>query len=71
MFTLTCSSSVSKLIYIYCGHRVTKKPNKEHHLWIRKETAGSGKKALRLIDTVRYKTSLSPFSYPHLTFEIC
>ncbi|XP_039829270.1 pentatricopeptide repeat-containing protein At4g18975, chloroplastic-like isoform X3 [Panicum virgatum] len=31
---------------------VTKKPNKEHHLWIRKETAGSGKKALRLIDTV-------------------
>nr|CAB3454562.1 unnamed protein product [Digitaria exilis] len=31
---------------------VTKKPNKEHHLWIRKETAGSGKKALRLIDAV-------------------
>ncbi|XP_062186884.1 pentatricopeptide repeat-containing protein At4g18975, chloroplastic-like isoform X2 [Phragmites australis] len=31
---------------------VSKKPNKEHHLWIRKETAGSGKKALRLVDTV-------------------
>lgn len=31
---------------------VSKKPNKEHHLWIRKETAGSGKMALRLIDTV-------------------
>lgn len=50
MFTLTCSLPVNKLIYIYFGHRVTKKPNKEHHLWIRKETAGSGKKALRLID---------------------
>jgi len=52
MFTLTCSLPVNKLIYIYFGHRVTKKPNKEHHLWIRKETAGSGKKALRLIDAV-------------------
>ncbi|WVZ66259.1 hypothetical protein U9M48_015506 [Paspalum notatum var. saurae] len=31
---------------------VPKKPKKEHHLWIRKETAGSGKKALRLIDAV-------------------
>ncbi|TVU38693.1 hypothetical protein EJB05_12077, partial [Eragrostis curvula] len=31
---------------------VSKKPNKQHHLWIRKETAGSGKKALRLVDTV-------------------
>lgn len=29
---------------------VSKKPNKHQHLWIRKETAGSGKKALRLID---------------------
>uniref|UniRef100_A0A804QCN6 Pentatricopeptide repeat-containing protein n=1 Tax=Zea mays TaxID=4577 RepID=A0A804QCN6_MAIZE len=31
---------------------VSKKPNKQQHLWIRKETAGSGKKALRLIDAV-------------------
>uniref|UniRef100_A0A0D9X008 Pentacotripeptide-repeat region of PRORP domain-containing protein n=1 Tax=Leersia perrieri TaxID=77586 RepID=A0A0D9X008_9ORYZ len=31
---------------------VSKKPNKEHHLWIRKDSAGSGKKALRLVDTV-------------------
>ncbi|XP_062188762.1 pentatricopeptide repeat-containing protein At4g18975, chloroplastic-like [Phragmites australis] len=31
---------------------VSKKPKKEHHLWIRKETSGSGKKALRLVDTV-------------------
>ncbi|GJN32630.1 hypothetical protein PR202_gb21146 [Eleusine coracana subsp. coracana] len=29
-----------------------KKPNKQHHLWIRKETAGSGKKAVRLVDTI-------------------
>ncbi|KAK3125286.1 hypothetical protein QOZ80_7BG0602750 [Eleusine coracana subsp. coracana] len=31
---------------------VSKKPNKQHHLWIRKETAGSGKKAVRLVDTI-------------------
>ncbi|KAK3127296.1 hypothetical protein QOZ80_7AG0571090 [Eleusine coracana subsp. coracana] len=31
---------------------VSNKPNKQHHLWIRKETAGSGKKAVRLVDTV-------------------
>jgi hypothetical protein len=61
--------SVSKFIYIYYGHRVTNKPNKEHHLWIGKDTAGSGKKALRLIDTVRYKTPLSHFNYPCLTCE--
>jgi hypothetical protein len=37
---------------------VSKKPNKQQHLWIRKETAGSGKKALRLIDAVRYTLAL-------------
>ncbi|KAL5198543.1 hypothetical protein ABZP36_002055 [Zizania latifolia] len=31
---------------------VSKKPYKEHHLWIRKDSAGSGKKALRLVNTV-------------------
>uniref|UniRef100_J3MLT3 Pentatricopeptide repeat-containing protein n=1 Tax=Oryza brachyantha TaxID=4533 RepID=J3MLT3_ORYBR len=36
------------------GHtdKVSKKPNKQHHLWIRKDSAGSGKKALRLVNTV-------------------
>lgn len=37
---------------------MSKKPNKQQHLWIRKETAGSGKKALRLIDAVRYTLAL-------------
>ncbi|KAL6901912.1 hypothetical protein ACP4OV_004788 [Aristida adscensionis] len=37
----------------YTGSGVLpKKPNKEHHLWIRKETAGSGKKAIHLVNTV-------------------
>ncbi|KAM0839350.1 hypothetical protein ACQ4PT_060373 [Festuca glaucescens] len=31
---------------------VSKKPNKDHHLWIRKDSAGSGKKALCLVNTV-------------------
>ncbi|EAZ04241.1 hypothetical protein OsI_26386 [Oryza sativa Indica Group] len=31
---------------------LSKKPNKEHHLWIRKDSAGSGKKALHLVNTV-------------------
>ncbi|KAM0882684.1 hypothetical protein ACQ4PT_032134 [Festuca glaucescens] len=31
---------------------VSKKPNKHHHLWIRKDSAGSGKKALCLVNTV-------------------
>ncbi|KQK15858.1 pentatricopeptide repeat-containing protein At4g18975, chloroplastic isoform X1 [Brachypodium distachyon] len=31
---------------------VSKRPNKEQHLWIRKDSAGSGKKALRLVNTV-------------------
>ncbi|KAM3365562.1 hypothetical protein ACQJBY_015336 [Aegilops geniculata] len=31
---------------------VSKKPNKDHRLWIRKDSAGSGKKALCLVNTV-------------------
>jgi hypothetical protein len=49
----------SKLNCICYGHRVSKKPNKEHHLWIRKDSAGSGKKALSLVNTVRYNTTRS------------
>uniref|UniRef100_A0A804QG24 Pentatricopeptide repeat-containing protein n=1 Tax=Zea mays TaxID=4577 RepID=A0A804QG24_MAIZE len=41
---------------------VSKKPNKQQHLWIRKETAGSGKKALRLIDAVRYTLAIDTVS---------
>ncbi|KAF7015386.1 hypothetical protein CFC21_029244 [Triticum aestivum] len=32
---------------------VSKKPNKDHRLWIRKDSAGSGKKALCLVNTRR------------------
>jgi hypothetical protein len=45
---------------------VSKKPNKQQHLWIRKETAGSGKKALRLIDAVRYTLAIDTVRYTHL-----
>lgn len=70
MRSLACSSSSRKLICIYYGHRLSKKPNKQHHLWIRKETAGSGKKALRLIDAVRHKTTFLHFSCPQTVKEM-
>lgn len=56
---LRCPSLVSKLNCIYFGHRVSKKPNKDHRLWIRKDSAGSGKKALCLVNTVRYNATRS------------
>lgn len=56
---LRCSSLVTKLNCIYFGHRVSKKPNKDHRLWIRKDSAGSGKKALCLVNTVRYNATRS------------
>ena len=67
---MACSSLVSsKLNCIYYGHRVSKRPNKDHHLWIRKDSAGAGKKALCLVNTVRYNATRS--WYFHFSCWMC